>query len=197
MRITAKPYIPQRQIDGTGMPSPALAELVSQGVALIVTVDCGITNTEETEQFRAHGLDVIITDHHSPPDILPNALAIIDPRQPGCPYPCKDLAGVAVAFKLAQALLRRVAAAPERHERALLDLVAIGSIADMVPLRGENRTLVWHGLRVLNETPRVGLQALIEHSGLQRGAISATDVGFRVCPRLQHRRPARPCVAWL
>ena len=87
-----------------------------------------------------------------------------------------------MAFKLAQALLRRVVAAPERHERALLDLVAIGSIADMVPLRGENRTLVWHGLRVLNETPRVGLQALVERSGLQRGAISATDVDSASAP---------------
>lgn len=182
--VAALPYIPHRQSEGSGLHEEAVASLAAQGVRLIVTVDCGITNAVEVNQVMRSGLDVIVTDHHSPPDILPRAVAIVDPRQPGCPYPFKELAGVGVAFRLAQVLLRATRGDHLQLEQRLLDLVAIGTIADMVALRGENRALVWFGLRALNDTERPGLQALIARSGLRMGAITSTDVGFRICPRL-------------
>lgn len=182
--IRAVPWIPHRQSDGSGFHAGAVAELVERQVRLVVTVDCGITNAADVDEAVAAGLEVIVTDHHSPPATLPNALAVIDPRQAGCTYPCKDLAGVGVAFKLATAMLRGAGGAAPRRAWELLDLVAVGTIADMAALRDENRTLVWHGLRVLNETNRPGLQALVARSGLRLGAITATDVGYRICPRL-------------
>jgi single-stranded-DNA-specific exonuclease len=182
--IRAIPYIPHRHNEGSGFHAGAVAGLAEQGVRLVVTVDCGITSAVEVDQVVASGLDVMITDHHSPSGALPKAMAIVDPRQPGCPYPCKDLAGVGVAFKLAAAVLRAAMGRSAEQEQSLLDLVAIGTIADMVPLRDENRILVWSGLRVLNETNRLGLQALVVHSGLGLGNVAATDVGYRICPRL-------------
>ncbi len=181
--LRAMPYIPHRQSEGSGLHRVALEGLAAQGVRLVVTADCGITSASEVGDVEGVGIDVIVTDHHSPPNVLPPALAIVDPLQPGCPYPNKDLSGVGVAYKLAQALLRAVDV-PADRERSLLDLVAIGTIADMVPLLGENRVLVWHGMRVLNDTQRLGLQALIARSGLRPGTISSTDVGYRLCPRL-------------
>jgi single-stranded-DNA-specific exonuclease len=182
--LAAVPYIPHRQPGGAGLSAEGLAFLAARQVKLVVTVDCGITGTQEVSSLAEQDVEVIVTDHHTPSTTLPQAVAIIDPRQPGCTYPCKDLAGVAVAFKLAQALLCRLVPGAEAHLRRLLDLVAIGSIADMGPLRHENRILVWHGLRVLNETDRPGLQALIARSGLHPGGITSTDVGVRICPRL-------------
>lgn len=182
--IRAIPYIPHRQQEGTGLNQVAIDGLAAQGVRLVVTVDCGITSARAIGTTMAAGIDVIVTDHHSPPDVLPPAVAIVDPRQPGCRYPFKDLAGVGVAFRLAQALFRRLGTVPRSVERTLLDLVAIGTIADMVPLRDENRALVWRGIRLLNSTDRLGLQALIARSGLRMGAITSTDVGYRICPRL-------------
>ena len=177
-------YIPHRQQEGPGINLVALGTLAEQGVKLVVTVDCGITAVDEVAAAMARGIDVVVTDHHIPAEVLPSAVAVIDPRQPDCRYPFKDLAGVGVAFKLAQALLRTAVRQPRPLERQLLDLVAIGTIADMVPLRDENRALLWHGMRVLNETPRPGLQALIARSGLRMGAITSTEVGYRICPRL-------------
>ena len=177
-------YIPHRQQEGPGINLVALGTLAEQGVKLVVTVDCGITAVDEVAAAMARGIDVVVTDHHIPAEVLPSAVAVIDPRQPDCRYPFKDLAGVGVAFKLAQALLRTAVRQPRPLERQLLDLVAIGTIADMVPLRDENRALLWHGMRVLNETPRPGLQALIARSGLRMGVITSTEVGYRICPRL-------------
>ena len=177
-------YIPHRQQEGPGINLGALGALAEQGVTLVVTVDCGITAVDEVAEAMTRGIDVVVTDHHIPSEVLPPAVAVVDPRQPGCRYPFKDLAGVGVAFKLAQALLRTAERQSRPLERQLLDLVAIGTIADMVPLRDENRSLLWHGMRVLNETARPGLQALIARSGLRMGTITSTEVGYRICPRL-------------
>ncbi|HWE63367.1 MAG TPA: single-stranded-DNA-specific exonuclease RecJ, partial [Chloroflexota bacterium] len=182
--IRVIPYIPDRQSEGSGFHASAVSSLAAQDVRVVLTVDCGITSAAEVDAVTATGVEVIITDHHCPPDVLPRAVAIVDPRQPGCHYPCKDLAGVGVAFRLAAAVLRSTIDDAPRRERELLDLVAIGTIADMVPLRDENRVLVWYGVRILNETSRLGLQALVARSGLRLGHITATDVGYRICPRL-------------
>ena len=181
--IRALPYIPHRQDEGSGLNVSAIERLVGQGVGLIMTADCGMSSGGEASALERLGIDLIITDHHAALATLPRAVAIVDPLQPGCPYPNKDLAGVGVAYKVARALLRAVGE-PKNRGQALLDLVAVGTIADMVPLVGENRTLVWHGLRVLNNSPRPGLQAIIARSGLRTGCITSTDVGFRLCPRL-------------
>ncbi len=177
------PYIPHRKSEGSGLHSGALDSLVDQGVRLIITVDCGVSSGPEVTRAAAAGIDVIITDHHCPPADLPPAYAIVDPLQAGCPYPFKELAAVGVAYKVARALLDACGLHPSLHQ-SLLDLVAVGTIADMVPLVQENRYLVWQGLQVLNATTRPGLQALIARSGLRPGSVASTDVGHRLCPRL-------------
>src|SRR6185437_2166621 len=122
---------------------------------LIITVDNGISAVEQVRVANELGLDMIVTDHHTPPEILPEAYAILNPKQPGCGYPDKMLAGVGVAFKLVQALYERV---PEEF----LDLVAIGTVADLAPLKDENRLMTLYGLRRINSTPSLGVKALIE-----------------------------------
>jgi len=151
------PYIPHRVDEGYGLRSAALSDLARQGVRLVVTVDCGIRSVKEIESARADNLDVIVTDHHSVGDELPPAVAVIDPKRSDCPYPFKGLAGVGVAFKLAQALLRvegsmrsKTAQPLTLDEDDLLDLVAIGTVADIVSLLEENRQLVQRGLERLN-----------------------------------------------
>lgn len=179
--INAIPCLPPRG-EGSCLQGEELVGLPARGIGLLITADCGITDATEIEALGAAGLEVIVTDHHTPPGVLPPALAIVNPQQPGCRYPCKLLAGVGVAYKVGEALLRSQGLAAAA--RGLLDLVAIGTVADMVPLVDEDRMLVWHGLRVLNDTSRPGLQAVVARSGLRLGSISATDVGYRLCPRL-------------
>ncbi|MDB5077792.1 MAG: recJ, partial [Chloroflexi bacterium] len=181
--IRAIPYIPNRQVEAAGTQRDVLNYLQARGASLIITVDCGISSAEEIEAAKLAGLDVIVTDHHAPPANLPSAVSIIDPLQSNCSYPCKHLAGVGVAYKLAQALYRR-AGLRDELARLLLDLVAIGTIADMVPLVDENRSLVWHGLRVLNRAARPGIQSLISLAGLRCGTLSASDVCYSLCPRI-------------
>jgi single-stranded-DNA-specific exonuclease len=173
------PYIPHRVDEGYGLRSAALADLARHGVRLVVTVDCGIRSVKEVESARAEGLAVIVTDHHSVGDVLPPAIAVIDPKRTECPYPFKELAGVGVAFKLAQALLRverrmRGKDAPPLAlgEDDLIDLVAIGTVADVVSLRGENRYLVQRGLARLNP-------ARVEGSPASAGAELATGDALR------------------
>lgn len=189
----AEPYIPDRFDEGYGLNKQAIAELAKKGAALIVTVDCGIRSAEEVAYGNDLGLKFIITDHHQVPgddngyDVTPPAVAVINSRQAACAYPFKDLAGVGVAYKLAQAL--KVAApkkanSPGLQEEDLLDLVAIGTVADMVPLVGENRALVKRGLRYINRPQRVGLKALIEQTQLKVGRITAGTIGFTLGPRL-------------
>jgi len=177
-------YIPHRVSEGYGLNPGALRRLHEQGVTLVVTVDSGSSSHEGVREAAALGMDVVITDHHLAPPELPAAVAVVNPRQAGCAYPFKALAGVGVAFKVAQALLEGQDAEGRGVLREVLDLVAIGSIADMAPLVGENRVLVTWGLRQLNTAMRVGVQALVVSSGLRRGALSAFDVGYRLAPRL-------------
>lgn len=184
------PYIPHRVKEGYGLNVAALDDLADQGVRLVITVDCGISSVQEVAHARRRGLNVVITDHHHVPAQRPPAQAIVNPKQPESRYPWADLAGVGLAFKLAQALLRvehRLPQAPgpvTLTEGHLLDLVAVGTVADLAPLTGENRALVRAGLDVLNRSPRPGLRALIARAGLQPGKITAGHIGFQLGPRL-------------
>ncbi len=175
-------YIPDRLEEGYGLHTQALEQLHGEGVALVVTVDCGITAVEEARAAQALGLDLVITDHHECKEALPQALAVVDPKRRDCPYPDKGLAGVGVAFKLVCAL-EGPAAVPDLLA-AYGDLVAIGTIADIMPLTGENRVLVQQGLRQIAHTKRPGLLALIEEAGLKGRAITSSTVGFTIAPRL-------------
>ncbi|HSB90190.1 MAG TPA: single-stranded-DNA-specific exonuclease RecJ [Anaerolineales bacterium] len=174
-------YLPSRFDEGYGLHSGSLERLAESGRRVVVSVDCGMRAVEEAEAARALGLTLIVTDHHEPGPVLPRAEVLINPRQSGDRYPEKNLAGAGVAFKLAQALSERrsVSLAPEA-----LALTAVGTIADMVPLTGENRRLAARGLEALNHEPGVGLGALIESARLTRGRVSARDVGYLLGPRL-------------
>ena len=185
-----QPYIPDRVDEGYGLNDEALDELADQGVRLVLTVDCGIRAAEAVSYAMERGLEVIVTDHHSVGQAPPLAVAVINPKQPHCPYPFKELAGVGIAFKLAQALLRSHNQVPITSktinlvEDDLLDLVALGTVADLVPLLGENRALVQRGLVKINEGQRPGLLSLIQRSGLRLGQIGATTIGFGLGPRV-------------
>lgn len=186
-----RPYIPHRVDEGYGLNNNALSELARSGQQLIITVDCGIRAVDEVAFANRLGLDVIVTDHHSVGPVLPPALAAINPKRSDCGYPFKGLAGVGLAYKLAQALLRTQRQSPARRdltvdldEADLLDLVALGTVADLAPLLGENRALVRRGLERINKPQRPGLQALIAKSGLAPGKISSTSIGFILGPRL-------------
>lgn len=174
-------YIPDRIEEGYGLNCDAIESLGRKGVKLIITVDCGITAYEEAEFARNHGIDVIITDHHECRDILiPNAVAVIDPKQAECSYPNKDLAGVGVALKLACA----VDGDSRRIIKKYADIAAVGTIADVVPLRGENRYIVRTGLRSLENNARPGLAALIHEAGVEERKMNASTIGFSIAPRL-------------
>lgn len=185
-----RPYIPHRITEEYGLNRQALATLRQEGVRVVVTVDCGIRSLEEVAYGRSLGLDILVTDHHSVPEQLPPALAVVNPKLPGSRYPFSELAGVGVAYRLAQALLRvarrtaRRGQAPGLDEASFLDLVALGTVADLVPLAGENRSLVREGLVRLNETNRPGLRALFEVAGLTPGRIESEDISFILAPRL-------------
>jgi single-stranded-DNA-specific exonuclease len=186
MGAQVQPYIPHRVDEGYGLNLGALRHLYRQSVRVVVTVDCGIRSIDEVEQ-ASQGLDLIVTDHHSVGEDLPPALATINPKQPGCPYPYKGLSGVGVAFKLAQALLlvqERMRQPSTATAESLLDLVALGTVADLSPLLDENRSLVRRGLETLNEPSRPGIQALMADAGLRRGEVDTTAIGFRLAPRL-------------
>lgn len=185
-----EPYIPHRVTEGYGLNRDALKELAGRGVRLVITVDCGIRAVDEARYAQRLGLDLIITDHHLPPAELPPATALINPRLPDCRYPFKELPGVALAYKLAQALLRVERQVPLGTSRAavaeesLLDLVALGIVADLAALTGENRALVQRGLAVLNATQRIGLQALMEVAGVRPGRVNTDTIGYVLGPRL-------------
>ena len=176
-------YIPDRTEEGYGLNNHAIDALARQGVTLIVTVDCGITAAQEVEYARALGVDVVITDHHQCKEVLPQAVAVVDPRRPDCSYPFPDLAGVGVALKLALALT-----APPERPQVLLDygeLAAIGTVADVMLLQGENRALVHLGLERLADCSRPGLQALLREAGCPRGQVPTTvTIGYGLAPRI-------------
>ncbi len=178
-----QPYVPHRIREGYGLNTAAIDALAHEGVRLLITVDCGISNVREAEYARTVGLDLIITDHHEPPPRLPAALALINPKQPGCPYPFKHLVGVGIAYQVARALARRGLRSTLQKDD-LLDVVALGTVTDMGPLLGENRVLVTHGLKALNAAQRPGVRALIEAAGLTPGRVTSTDISFGLGPRL-------------
>jgi len=171
-------YIPERSA-GYGLNEQAVKELAEKGVSLIVTVDNGISAVEEAKLIKELGMELVVTDHHQPPEVLPDALAVVDPHRADCSSPYKDISGVGVAFKLCAAL-------DDGSYDAVLeqygDICAIGTVADVVPLDGENRTIVKHGLEYLKNTENSGLSKLFELSSLDREAINAVDVSFRIAP---------------
>jgi single-stranded-DNA-specific exonuclease len=178
-------YIPNRFEEGYGLNKEALTYLHETGVNLVVTVDCGVRSLPEAEHARNLGLEMIISDHHHPGKELPAARAILNPKQPVDSYPDKDLAGVGLAYKLATALLNRpIEQETALHAIDLLDLVALGTVADLAPLIGENRALVRTGLKVIRTPRRQGLHSLIGAAGLNADRITASDIGFVLGPRL-------------
>lgn len=177
------PYIPDRFEEGYGVNKGALSVLHEQGVRVVLTVDCGIRSPAEAEYARSLGIDLIICDHHEPQGQVPEAYAVVCPKQPGDLYPEKNLAGVGLAFKITEAILK-VAPSTGLAAESFLDLVAIGTVADVVPLTGENRSLVKAGLVRLRNTQRQGLVSLAAVSGLNLSKISARDIGFAIAPRL-------------
>lgn len=177
-------YLPHRDTEGYGLNMNTVHTLHAEGAQLIITVDCGISNAPEVEKAVALGMDVIVTDHHSEPPVLPlAALAILNPKVSTETYPYKYLAGVGVAFKLSQALLR-VYQLPESHEKWLLDLVAISTITDCVPLTGENRLFEKYGLIVLRKNRRVGLRQWFALMGIDPQTIDVGTLGFRLGPHI-------------
>ncbi len=180
---SVREYIPNRFDEGYGLNNEALDGLAAEGIGVVVTVDCGIRSLAEAEHARELGLDLIISDHHQPLDDLPAALAVINPKQAGDAYADKDLAGVGLAYKIAQALARQVDGAGLQVE-SWLDLVALGTVADLAPLTGENRALVRAGLERIRHPQRQGLLSLALASGLDLQKINAMDIGFVLGPRL-------------
>ncbi len=181
-------HVPHRIHDGYGMRTDVIERASRDGVGLIISVDTGIRETAVVDRARELGIDTIITDHHLPEAGVPRALAVLNPNQPGCSYPDKGLSGVGVAFKLSQALLAGLDWPPDRMRRVLesmLKIVAVGTIADMVPLVGENRVFARIGLAGLSRSVNPGLQALLEVSDLgQKRRLGAGDVAFRIAPRI-------------
>lgn len=180
-------YIPDKKSEGYSMNSVAVESFHEKGAKLIITVDCGITSIAEVQRAKELGMDVIITDHHHVPNEVPGSLAIINPHAPGCAYPFKDLAGVGVAFKVVQAIYKKLM--PEKLEQTkwMLDLVAIGTIADCVPLVGENRLFVKYGLIVLSKTRRIGLKELFTVGRILIDEYNIPDtkkVSFYIAPRI-------------
>jgi single-stranded-DNA-specific exonuclease len=180
-RVT--PYIPNRFEEGYGLNVEALEGLAADGVQVVVTVDCGIRSPGEAARAAELGIDLLICDHHHPGDVLPDAWSVICPKRPEDQYPDKDLAGVGLAYKIAQAMAARRPEAGVNPE-AWLDLVALGTVADVVPLRGENRVLVRRGLEQMSRSSRTGLISLANVAGIRLQKASAGDIGFVLGPRL-------------
>jgi len=176
-------YLPHREKDGYGMNAPSIEKMAADGAKVIVTCDCGISSGKEIALAVSLGIDVIVTDHHTLPPELPPAYAILHPLREGETYPFRHLTGGGVAFKLCQALWKE-AQLPEGHEKWLLDMVSISTVADMGKLVGENRALVHYGLKVLNKTRRLGLKTLIDGVRRDDETLDAMSIGFRIAPRI-------------
>jgi single-stranded-DNA-specific exonuclease len=208
-------YIPHRVMEGFGLKEESIDEFAKNKVKLIITVDCGIADIKESKIIKRHKIDLIVTDHHEPKEELPEAVAILDPKQKDCKYPNKNICGAGVAFKLVQGLIKKNVecgilnidgekkqGSPSTSldktrdkllgatnlavgwEKWLLDMVAIATVSDMVPLIGENRTLAYYGLKVLRKTPRVGLHKLLSILKIDLKNITEDDIGFMIAPRI-------------
>ena len=173
-------YIPGRLEEGYGLNPLAIRQLHAEGVSLIITVDCGITALEEARLCTALGIDLVITDHHECKEQLPRAVAVVDPHRPDCGYPHRNLSGVGVAFKLAAALC----GSQEQVLAGYADMVCLGTVADVMPLQGENRVFVDRGLAMLSTAPRPGIAALMEQCSCEPSAVNAGSIGFMLAPRI-------------
>ncbi|MES2134807.1 MAG: single-stranded-DNA-specific exonuclease RecJ [Patescibacteria group bacterium] len=177
-------YVPERS-EGYGLNVPGIDSLKEKGISLIITVDCGITDVLEVAHANSLGIETIVTDHHLPQATLPPALAVINAHQSDDVYPFKGLCGTGVAFKLVEALIQKGSFnIPEGSEKWLLDLVAVATVADMVPLTGENRTLVKYGLTVLRKGRRPGLKALLEAERIPLMTVAEDDIAFSIAPKI-------------
>ncbi|MFL5556725.1 MAG: single-stranded-DNA-specific exonuclease RecJ [Gemmatimonadaceae bacterium] len=179
----AMPFIPRRIEDGYDLGDAGVNAAIAAGAKVVVTCDCGTAAVTPVAKLCEAGIDVIVTDHHLPSGELPDCLSILNPKRPGCGYPDKDLAAVGVTFKLALALTRALGG-NENFIWAMLDLVALATVADVAPLRGENRVFVRYGLKMLAETRNVGMRALLRASGLDGKQLTAGRIGFILAPRL-------------
>lgn len=181
-------YIPHRHLEGYGVNVSGIEKLASEGITLVITVDSGITDVTAIARAKELGMDVIVTDHHEPGEVLPDALVVIDPKQKDETYPFRDLCGAGLAWKLVVATLAHGFTGreniPNGWEKWLLDMVGIATIADMVPLTGENRVLARYGLLVLRKSPRVGLVALCRAMRTTQRTLTEDDVGFMIAPRI-------------
>ncbi len=183
-------YIPHRHHEGYGLNKDAISRFAQEGFGLIITVDCGIADNAEVAFAEELGINVIITDHHLPPKVLPPAYAVINSKQEGDTYPDNMLCGAGVAFKLSQAILTYgrakgiITDIPPGWEKWLLDMAGLSTIADMVPLRNENRVLAYFGLKVLRKSPRPGLHALLAEANVDQRYLTEEDVGFTIGPRI-------------
>lgn len=180
-------YIPHRHDEGFGLSISAIDGFKESGATLMITIDCGIADEAELTHAGALGIDVIITDHHVPPEKVPPAYAILNPKSVGCQYPEKMLCGSGVIFKFVQAFLKKYGTefkVPAGWEKWLLDLVGIATLSDMVPLTGENRVFAYYGLKVLKKTSRPGLAQLFQKLRIKREYLSEDDIGFTITPRI-------------
>ncbi|MBL7047786.1 MAG: single-stranded-DNA-specific exonuclease RecJ [Candidatus Marinimicrobia bacterium] len=182
-------FLPHREREGYGMNPKTVQKFIDDGNKLIITTDCGISNYEEVALAKKNGVDVVITDHHEAPNNLPSAYAILNPHVKNEPYPFKNLAGSGVAFKLASALITESQdmseySFPEGFEKWLLDMVAISTVTDIMPLLEENRVFVKYGLIVLEKTRRPGLKALMETIGNRKGKVDTFTIGYQIGPRI-------------
>jgi single-stranded-DNA-specific exonuclease len=183
MGVRAEPFVPNRLTDGYDLTAVGIRAAAAIGATVILTADCGIVAHEAVLAARAAGIDVVVTDHHTPGAGLPDAVAVVNPNRADCAYPYKGLAGVGVAWKVCCALAAEIGSPVERMN-GFLDLVALATVADVAPLSGENRALVRWGLRVLRETPNPGLRALLRATGMEDRDLTASQVGFVLAPRL-------------
>ncbi len=182
--IRADAFIPNRFVEGYGLNDDAIRSLAAADAGLIVTVDCGSLSHAEVDLANQLGVDIIVTDHHSVAETMPKAVATVNPKRTDHKYPFKDLAGVGVAFKLVQAMQQKMEGLPPGQEKWLLDLVAFGTVCDVVSLLDENRCNVYWGLQVIQKTRRPGLKALMAVSGVNPQNINARSLGFGLGPRL-------------
>ncbi len=193
-------YIPDRHLEGFGLHMNAVNEFIDKEAKLLITVDLGITDIKEVAQAEANGINVIITDHHIPPAELPPAYAILNPKQEGDEYPFKELCGAGVAFKVAQAFLKKYGEffkVKEGWEKWLLDMAGVATLSDQVPLLGENRALAYYGLKVLQKNRRLGLQKLFSKNRIDLRHLTEDDITFTLAPRLNAAsRMASPRLAF-
>lgn len=175
-------YVPDRYTEGYGISTQSIEWAKEQNINLVIALDCGIKATDKIKYANSLGIDFIVCDHHRPGSEIPEAVAVLDPKQPDCNYPCKDLSGCGVGFKLLQAFAKSQSQ-PEKEVLDLIDLVAISIAADIVPIVGENRVLAYYGLKQLNEKPRTGIQAILELNAIRR-ELNISDVVFVIAPRI-------------